>query len=194
MFGLRWLLTFAVTPRYVLLLLFFQATQCKLPQVSQTLQHVAIVGLGSARFWLLGQGQHLEIALVFAPLFLVYLHHPRACSIIPHIGFLVPAPLDRRGWANLSVVDEELGCMLEGIIACLLWLPWRTITILTWALIARAWGLHPCPTWSSLSPCALVARPCGPLSLWISIALCRGACPLPGWRLAQLQGTAMWRQ
>ncbi len=58
--------------------------------MSHTLQRVANVGLGSAKFRLIRQGQHPETALVFAPLFLVYLHHPRACSIIPRIGLSGP--------------------------------------------------------------------------------------------------------
>jgi hypothetical protein len=40
-------------------------------QVNQTLRHVAIVGLKSAKFRLIKQGQHLETALIFAPPFLV---------------------------------------------------------------------------------------------------------------------------
>ncbi len=76
--------------------MFFLATKCVLPQLSQTFQHVAIVGLRSARFRLIEQGQHLEITLVFAPLFPIYLHHPRACSIIPHIGLCGPCGLRYR--------------------------------------------------------------------------------------------------
>ncbi len=74
-----------------------QRHSVRLPQVNQTLQHVANVGLGSARFQLIRQGQHLETTLVFAPLFPTYLHHPRARSIIPCIGLSSPMPLDKGG-------------------------------------------------------------------------------------------------
>ncbi len=84
--------------------------------MSHTLQRVENVGLGSAKFWLIRRGQHLKIALVFAPPFPVYLHHPRACSIILRIGLSGPAPLG--GWANLNVIDKKLGCALEGVLAC----------------------------------------------------------------------------
>ncbi len=57
---------------------------------------VADVGLGSVKFRLVKRSQHLEIALVFAPSFLVYLHDPRACSIIPHIGLSGPCALRQR--------------------------------------------------------------------------------------------------
>ncbi len=77
-------------PPYVLSLLFFLVTQCALLQVNQTLQHVANVTLGSAKFWLIRQGQHPETTLIFAPPFPIYLHHPHACSIIPHIGLSSP--------------------------------------------------------------------------------------------------------
>jgi hypothetical protein len=66
---------------YVLSLLFFLAAHCALLQVSQTLQHVANVGLGSVKFRLLRRDQHLETTLIFAPLFLVSLHH--SSDILP---------------------------------------------------------------------------------------------------------------
>jgi hypothetical protein len=66
-------------------------------QVSQTFQRVVNVGLGNARFQLVRQGRHPETSLLFAPLFLVYLHHPCACSIISRIGFSGPcAPRQTR--------------------------------------------------------------------------------------------------
>ncbi len=80
-------------PPYVLSLLFFPAAQCVLSQVSQkTLQHVANIDLGNAMFQLVRQGQHSRTSLVFAPSFLVYLHHPRACSIIEE-GRQIRVPL-----------------------------------------------------------------------------------------------------
>jgi hypothetical protein len=78
---------------------------------------VANVGLGNVKFRLIGCGQHLETTLVFAPSFLVYLHHPHACSIIPCVVFLVLAPPNRRRWANLSVVNEKFGYMSKGMFA-----------------------------------------------------------------------------
>jgi hypothetical protein len=47
------------------------------------------------------------------------------------------------------------------------WPPWTMAIALTCAPIVWAWGPHPGPTWSSLGPCTLVARPNGPCSLWI---------------------------
>jgi hypothetical protein len=65
--------------------------------MNQTLQRVANVGLGSAKFQLVRQGQHPETTLIFAPSFQVYLHHPCACSIIGHIGLSGPrTPRQRR--------------------------------------------------------------------------------------------------
>jgi len=64
--------------------------------MSQTFQSVANVGLGSARFWLVKQGYHLETTLIFAPPFLIYLHHLHAGSI-RHIGLFGPrAPRKRK--------------------------------------------------------------------------------------------------
>jgi hypothetical protein len=84
-------------PCYVLSFMFFPATHCALPQMSQTFQHVANFGLGSAKFQLVRRGQHPKTTLVFAPSFPVYLHHPCACSIISCIGFSSPhAPRQKR--------------------------------------------------------------------------------------------------
>jgi len=144
-------------PCYVLLLLFFLATQCMLLQVSQTLQHVANVGLGNARFRLVKRGQHLETTIVFAPPFLVYLHHPHACSIIPRIGLFSPhTPKQRR------VCKFE--CRRRRVRMCAYlspWPPWIATTSLICTLALRAWGLHLGLTWSLLSPCALTMRPGG---------------------------------
>jgi hypothetical protein len=66
-------------------------------RATTNVQHVANVGMGSARFWLVRQGQHLETILIFAPMFLVYLHHLHACSIIPRIGLSsLRAPKQKR--------------------------------------------------------------------------------------------------
>jgi hypothetical protein len=47
--------------------------------------------------WLVRRGQHRETILVFAPMFPIYLHHPRACSIIQRIGLSGPrAPRQRK--------------------------------------------------------------------------------------------------
>ncbi len=78
---------------------------------------MANVGLGSLRFRLVRQGQHPETTLVFAPMFPIYLHHPRACSIIPCIGFFGPRALDKGGQANLNAVDEKLGFAPKGMLA-----------------------------------------------------------------------------
>jgi hypothetical protein len=64
----------------------------------ETFQHVTNVDLENVRFRLIRQGQHPETTLVFAPLFPIYLHHPRACSIIPCISVFGLAPLNKGGW------------------------------------------------------------------------------------------------
>jgi hypothetical protein len=85
--------------------------------VSQTFQRLANVGLGSVRFRLIKQGQHPETTLIFTTPFLIYLHHPRACSIIPRIGLASPRAPNRVGRTNLSAIDEEFSCAPKGTLA-----------------------------------------------------------------------------
>jgi hypothetical protein len=149
--------------------------------MNQTFQRMANVGLWSARFQLIKQGQHLETTLVFTPLFSIYLHHPCVCSIIPCIGLSSPrAPKQRKvgkfecRWQRIRLHTKRHVCPPP-------WLPWTTATSSTCVPIVWAWGPRPSPTWSTLSPCTLTMRFGGLCLSWTWATLHPGMClPLRG--------------
>jgi hypothetical protein len=169
-------------PHYVLSHLFFPTPQCVLPQVSHTLQHVAIVGLGSAKFWLIKRGQRPETIIVFALPFLVYLHYPRACSIILHIGLSAPHTLRRAGkfkcrWRRVRLRARRCVCLPP-------WPPWIVAIASTCAPAVWAWCFCLGPTWSLLGFYVLGVWPDGLRSLWIWTTLHWGTCLSSRRRLA----------
>ncbi len=129
--------------------------------MSQTLQRVGDVDLGSVGFWLVKQGQHPEIILIFTPLFLVYLHHPCACSIIPRVGLSGPrAPKQKR--ASKFECRRQIAWLHAKRHVCLpLWPPWTMATTSTCVLVVQALGPRLGPAWSPLGLCALAPQPGG---------------------------------
>jgi len=152
--------------------------------VNQTFQRLANVGLGSAKFWLIRRGRHPETTLIFAISFLVYLHHPHACSIIPRIGLSSPHAPRQRKARKSKCCRQRVQLHTKRHVCLLPWPPWTSATSLICAPVVRAWGLHPSPTWSPPCPYILIAWPSDPRSLRTWAALHRGVHPPPGWRFA----------
>jgi hypothetical protein len=141
---------------------FSQLHNAHYRKVSQTLQRMANVDLGSVRFRLIKRGQHLELVIIFASLFLVYLHHPRACSIIPRIRLFGPsAPRERSvgksecHWWRTWLRARMCTCSSPSP-------PWTTTTSLT--CVPSMWAWSPCQglAWSPLGPYILTTWPSNP--------------------------------
>ncbi len=87
---------------------------------------------------------HPETVLLFAPLFLVYLHHPRACSIIPRIGLSSPHAPRQKRVGKSKCHRWRVWLRTRRHTCSLLWPPWTMATFLTCVFAMRVWGLHPC--------------------------------------------------
>lgn len=145
--------------------------------MSQTLQCLANVGLGNAKFQLIRRGQHLETTLIFAPLFLIYLHHPHTCSIIPRIGLSSPHAPKQRRVSKFGCCQQKIQVRAKRRACPLPWPPWTTTTSLIRVPIVWAWGLHPSLAWSLPCLCTFATQPNGPCSLRTWATLRQGAHP-----------------
>jgi hypothetical protein len=150
--------------------------------VSQTLKRVANVDMGNARFRLIRRGEQPKTVLIFAPPFPVYSHHPRACSIIPCIGFSSPRAPKHRKVGKFECHRRKAWLRARRCACSLPWPPWIAAIAPNCVLTTQAWGFHLGPARSLPGPYAFTGWPSCLRSLQTWTSLCRGPCndkPLP---------------